>query len=173
MSLDQDIAAAIVKLKKCGTMFADNRQRVAALGGVYMATAAESGAPKSSKVHKRYSTAKVNKKMRAPKGMGTVVATYHPGNLAQSMQVLKFSRAKTKVYVGSKLAKGGARGTFGLGSRTDGYYLGMVTDGTKHSSPNRFFAQAVNKSSGTVLRIMINEFTRLVKQFEAENRITI
>lgn len=169
MTIEQEIQEAVKKLQKCGKVFYDNRQRVAALGGAYAASAAEAAAPKSSKPHKRYSTAKLTKKIRAPKGLGKVVATYFPGNLGRSINVLKFSRAKSKVFVGAKLARR-ATGNF-QGRRTDGYYMHMVEQGTKNWSGKAFFRASWERSKGRVLGIMTNEFKRLGANFEQQNAI--
>lgn len=169
MTIEQEINEAIKKLQKLPGVFIQNRQRVAALGGAYASAAAEAAAPKSSKVHKRYSTAKVTKRIRAPKGLGNVVATYSPGNLGRSINVLKFNRAKSKVFVGAKLARR-ATGSFS-GRRTDGYYMAWVEQGTKNSRANMFFRASWERSKGRVYAIMANEFTRLGKQFEQQNAI--
>lgn len=167
MSLEADIDVAIKALYKYGADVAKNRQRIAALGGAYVAAYAEAAAPRSAKIHKRYSTPKLNKGIRAPKGAGRVAATYYPGNLARSIQVLRFSRAKSKVFVGAKLAKGQATGTFGRGTRTDGYYLHMVEKGTKNAASNPFFLSAVERSKGRALQIMLAQWEKLTRQHNA------
>ena len=95
-------------------------------------------APHGRKVHKRYSTAKLVKSIRAPKGRGNVVATYYPGNLAASFDVLRFRQSKYAVFVGAKLAKGTAQGVFGPFGKTDGYYAHMIEKGTRHTPPRPF-----------------------------------
>ncbi len=169
MSIQQEIDEAVKTLQKCGKVFYDHRQRVAALGGAYAASAAEAAAPRSKAIHYRYSTAKLTKKLRAPKGLGNKVASYSPGNLGRSMNVLKFSRAKSKVFVGSKLARR-ATGKF-TGRRTDGYYLHMVEGGTKHAAARPFFHPSWERSKSRVFDIMKREFERLGKQFEQQNAI--
>lgn len=169
MTIEQEIQQAVKKLQKCGDLFKENRQRVAALGGAYASAAAESAAPKSSKVHYRYSTAKLTKKIRAPKGLGNKVASYSPGNLGRSINVLKFRQAKSKVFVGAKLARR-ASGNFS-GRRADGYYLHFTDQGTKKQQGTRWFGNAWERSKGRVFGIMKNEFERLGRNFEAQNAI--
>jgi len=169
MTIEQEIDAAVKVLQKCGKLYYEHRQRVAALGGSYAASAAESAAPKSKAVHYRYNTSKLTKKLRAPKGLGNKVASYSPGNLGRSMNVLKFSRAKSKVFVGAKLARR-ATGKF-TGRRTDGYYLHMVEQGTKHSQAKPFFGASWARSKDRVFGIMKREFERLGRQFEQQNAI--
>ena len=169
MTIEQEINEAIKKLQKCGKVFYENRQRVAALGGAYASSAAEAAAPRSKAPHYRYNTAKLTKKIRAPKGSGNIVATYQPGNLGRSISVLKFSRAKSKVFVGAKLARR-PTGNFS-GRRTDGYYLHMVEQGTKQSKANPFFHSSWQRSKNRVFDIMKREFERLGRNFEQQNAI--
>lgn len=169
MTIEQEVNAAIAKLSKFGNLFKENRQRVAALGGAYAASAAEAAAPRSSKTHYRYSTAKLTKKIRAPKGSGNKIASYSPGNLGRSINVLKFSRAKSKVYVGAKLSRQ-SKGNF-TGRRTDGYYLGWVERGTKNMGRKEFFHKSWERSKPRVLSIMTREFERLSRNFEQQNGI--
>lgn len=166
------IEDAVASLRKFGSVVADNRQRIAALGGAYAASAAESAAPRSSAPHYRYSTAKVNRNIRAPKGMGNKVATYYPGNLGNSIRVLKFPRAKSKVYVGARLAKGqNPSGVFGRGARADGYYLHMVEEGTKNYKGRDFFVNAIKRASPRIYSIMLREWEKLTARFEQQNRV--
>lgn len=169
MTIEQEIQAVVAKLQKCGKVFYENRQRVAALGGAYASAAAEASAPKSRKVHYRYSTAKASSKIRAPKGSGTKVATYTPGNLGRSINVLKFRMAKSKVFIGAKLV-GSAKGLFS-GRRTDGYYMHFTEEGTKNMSGTHWFRSSWERSKGRVVGIMKQEFERLGRQFEAQNAI--
>jgi len=164
MTLEEEVQQVIKRLRKMPAVLAKERPRINALAGAYMASTLEAAAPRGKRIHKRYSTAKVNKRMRAPKGMGTVVATYYPGNLAMSEQVLKLNRAKAFVYVGAKLAKGsGSKGTFGIGKRADGYYLAMVHKRTP------FVPQAVERSKNRIYKLMIDEYLRVIEKYKIEN----
>lgn len=169
-TIEQEINEAVATLMKCGKMFYENRQRVAALGGAYFSSAAEAAAPKSEKEHYRYSTPKLTKKLRAPKGMGVRVASYTPGNLSRSINVLKFRQAKSKVFVGAKLART-ATGKFG-GMRTDGYYMHFTEKGTKNQRAQGWFMSTWQASKPRVLSIMTKELERLTKQFEQQNRVS-
>jgi thiamine biosynthesis protein ThiC len=170
MTPAQEIEIIVAKLRKYGNLVAGERKRIASLGGAYMASSLEAAAPRGKKVHKRYSTAKVAKRMRAPKGMGRVVATYYPGNLGMSLQVLPFNRANTKVFVGAKLARR-ATGSFGQGKRTDGYYLNMVENGTAKSGSRPFYRATVDRSKDRVYKLMEREWRRISQKFENENKI--
>lgn len=173
MSLEADIAATIRTLYKYGRTVRENQQRIAGLGGSYAAAAADAAAPRSLKPHYRYSTPKLNNKLRAPKGMGKIVATYYPGNLGTSIRVLRFARAQSKVFVGAKLAKGvSPQGNFGRGARADGYYLHMVEKGTRFASARPFFRNAIERSRSRVNSIMLTEWQKLTVQFEQQNKVT-
>ncbi len=168
-----DINRAIAKLQKFGDVVARNRQRIAALGGAFAASAAESAAPRSAKPHKRYSTPKASNRQRAPKGYGRVVAIYYPGNLRNSIRVLTFSRDRTKVWIGAKLAKGSSpKGTFGAGQRSDGYYLHMVERGTKYADKKPFFTRSIMASAPRVFRVMLNAWEKITNQFIQQNTVT-
>lgn len=171
MALEQEITATIRTLYYFGDVVKKNRQRIAALGGAYFAATAEASAPRSKRPHKRYNTAKVVRSIRAPKGSGTVVATYFPGNLGASIQVLKFRQAQSKVFVGARLAKGQASGSFGRGVRTDGYYLNMVELGTRYAAARPFFRAAWQRAQPRVLSIMADQWQRLARQFEQTHKI--
>lgn len=172
MSLEADIDKAVRTLYKLGDVVPKHRQRIAALGGAYMSAAIESAAPVGKKVHYRYSTPKLVKGIRAPKGSGNKVASYFPGNLAASINVLKFRRAQSKVFVGAKLAKGRLpKGIFGPGRRTDGYYLHMVEKGTKHAGAHPFYVRSADQAAPRTLSIMLREWEKLVNQFERQNRV--
>lgn len=171
MTTEQEIAATVRTLYQFGDVVKKHRQRIAALGGAHFAATAEASAPRSKRPHKRYGTAKVVKSIKAPKGSGTVVATYFPGNLGASVQVMKFRQAQSKVFVGARLAKGQASGTFGRGVRTDGYYLHMVELGTRNASARPFFRAAWQRAQPRVLSIMADQWRRIAQQFEQTHKI--
>ena len=167
MTLDQEVQFAIAQLQKFGKVIAENRKKINDVGGEFMASAIAQATPRGPSMHYRYNTSKANKGMRAPKGMGTVVASYSPGNLKGSMQVLKLNRSKTKTYVGARLAKGKASGNFGPAGRSDGYYAHMVDGGTKNSDAQNYYRPAVTRATPTVLNILLQKWKRLGAVTEA------
>lgn len=167
--IEQDLELAIQILRGYGQEFADNRQRVAELGGRYFSQIGQAAAPVSNVIHKRYSTPKVTNKFRAPKGRGVVTATYYPGNLGASINVMKFRRAKTKVYIGAKLSRG-SKGKFS-GLRADGYYMHFTEIGTPHQRGTHWFENAWKRSEGRVYRIMTNEFIKISERFKIQHGI--
>ena len=122
-------------------------------------------APVSDEEHYRYSTAKASKSIRAPKGSGKVVATYTPGNLERSFNVLKFRRAKSAVFVGAKLDKSGSTGLF-TGKRTDGYYLAWQEYGAPNAGipPRPFVGPARDAVGGEVLQLAVNQFKKTIER---------
>ena len=111
----------------------------------------------------------MTKKLRAPKGSGYIVAAYYPGNLGRSINVLKFSRAKSKVYVGARIP----RNTEGIfrGKKTDGYYMPFTEEGTVKQQGTHWYRAAWERSKPGVISIMTSAFERLGRQFEAENNV--
>jgi len=161
---EAELARCIAALRRVGTVVKDNQQRIAVKGAQYMAAQIRPSAPRSTRAHKRYSTGKLVRRLRAPKGFGRVVATYDPGNLARSIKALKFTRSKTKAWVGAKLAKGqSSYGNFS-GARTDGYYLHMVDGGTQNYAGTRFFTRAAESATPGTYRVMIHEWQKLIAQ---------
>ena len=128
--------------------------------------ALEINAPESERPHKRYSTAKLVRRIRAPKGRGNVVATYMPGNLGASFQFLNFRGAKYQVTVGAKLAKGNSQGVFGPGGRTDGYYAHMVEKGTKNSRARPFVLPTWNRYREATRRAVVEEFKKKIQRLK-------
>lgn len=120
-------------------------------------------APVSDKPHKRYKSSGGAK--RAPKGAGKVVATYYPGNLKRSFNVLRFRKSKA-VFVGPRVS--GTTGDF-RGRRADGYYAHMVEFGTKHADETPFVEPAVNAVGYTVLRIAVTLFRREILTYAKMN----
>lgn len=118
-----------------------------------LVSAIQARAPQSEKAHHRYNTSKLSKSIRAPKGMGNIVATYQPGNLGRSFKTLTFRRSAA-VFVGAKLAKGNNKGTF-AGARTDGYYAHWVEYGapSQNVPASPFVRPAVDAAGDLVLRI--------------------
>ena len=169
MTIEQEIQEAVKKLQKCGNLFYVNRQRVSEMGGAYASSVAEFSAPRSKRPHFRYSTAKLTKKIRAPKGSGYIKAAYYPGNLGRSINVLKFRQAKSKVFIGAKLSRNPS-GIF-KGKKTDGYYMHFTEEGTKNMPGTRWFRNAWERSKPGVYSIMKSAFERLGRQFEAQNAI--
>mgnify|MGYP001810604248 FL=1 len=76
-----ELTDAIRKIKGIQPMIKKDLQSDLAEASSILVSAVQARAPKSDKAHFRYSTAKVIKGIRAPKGKGTIKAVYMPGNL--------------------------------------------------------------------------------------------
>ena len=103
-----DIAQIFEDLKKdfANCYVPNNKQREileeAAKIGVIMA---QQEAPKADDVVKIYNTAKISKKLRAPKGKGTVKKVIRPGNLAKFIRIYthgRFKKINSAVFYGPK-----------------------------------------------------------------------
>lgn len=128
-----------------------------------LVSAIQARAPQSEKAHHRYNTSKLSKSIRAPKGMGNIVATYQPGNLGRSFKTLTFRRSAA-VFVGAKLAKGNNKGTF-AGARTDGYYAHWMEYGApgQNVPASPFVRPAVDAAGDLVLRIATDILKREIE----------
>lgn len=118
-------------------------------------------APQSDKAHSRYSTPKINNKIRAPKGRGVIAATYQPGNLRKSIQTLRFRRSKA-VFIGPKVQRSG-------GKTPDGYYAHMVNFGTLHQPEQRFVEAGVAAAGSTSVRIAVDLMKRKIEAYASQN----
>jgi len=130
---------------------------------VYIAKA-KANAPVFKYDTKRYNTPKVSGRLKAPKGMGKVVATYKRGNLKRSIRKIALRRLVDAILIGPKVKKGRKRSPveeFG-GNKVDGYYAHMVEGGTKHSAANPFLANAWKETGSTVLRNIESELKKQI-----------
>jgi len=129
-----------------------------------LVAAIKARAPMSEKAHSRYSTPKASGKIRAPRGQGRIVATYNPGNLQRSFRTLTF-RQSAAVFIGAKLEKGNARGTFS-GSRTDGYYAHWMEYGAPGAGipAQPFVRPAVDAAGGITLRFAAELLKREIEK---------
>lgn len=127
-------------------------------------SAIQGRAPQSDAPHHRYDTPKLSSQLRAPNGLGKIVATYMPGNLRRSFKTLVF-RKSAAVFVGPVLDKRGGGGTFS-GARTDGYYAHWVEYGAPEAgiAPQPFVRPAVAAAGGTTLRLATEILKREIEK---------
>ena len=123
-------------------------------------TAAQANIDRTNKapaVVKRYSTPKISGRLRAPNGMGHVVAEYHRGNLSRSIKNIPLRRMKTGIVVGPKASRV-STGKFATKGRVDGWYAHMVEYGTVRSKATPFAEPAWDATKGqvqsTILQLM-------------------
>jgi len=126
-------------------------------------------APRSSRVHYRYSTPKLFKGKRAKRGTAKAYRiAYHPGNLKKSLQVLTFPRDKSAVYVGPKWAKGEAKKEHGRTVKSaDGYYAQMVF-GSAAAFGDRVTKAALGATQRQVAFIVEDSVKKIINAFKAK-----
>jgi len=129
-------------------------------------------APRSSRIHYRYSTPKLFKGKRAKRGTAKAYRiAYHPGNLKKSLQVLTFPRDKSAVYVGPKRGRGAGGKEYGRTIKnSDGYYAQMI-----FGSASAFGAQvtnaALNAARRQVVFIVEDGIKKIVNTFKAKTKL--
>lgn len=162
--IDRELQRELAKLKKKLYEVSDNAkkesQNAFKQAAPLLISAIQARAPESDEPHFRYNTPKLSDKLRAPNGMGKIVATYMPGNLRRSFKTLVF-RKSAAVYVGPKLDKRGSGGVF-TGSRVDGYYAHWMEFGAPEIGlqPRPFVRPAAESAGPVVLRLA----TQLLKR---------
>ena len=164
--LNREIQVLMKELRGISNKAKSDTQRILSKAGKPLVAALYSAAPHGKKVHKRYSTVKLVKGIRARKGGGNVVATYAPGNLAASFTILKFKGKEFSVTVGAKLAKGAAAGNFGPFGKQDGYYAHMVEKGTKNTAKRPFVAPTWMRMRDGVKNRIILELKKKIKRLK-------
>ena len=121
-------------------------------------------APHGHKIHKRYRSAGLNKRIRAPKGKGSVVAIYRPGNLAMSFRLFRFNRAKYSIQVGAKFQGKNATGAFGPGTgQYDAYYTHIL------EKKDPFIIPTWNRMKAGVEAGIIKSLKRVIKSANKKN----
>jgi len=161
--LQSEIDVAMRRLKDLSDELKKDSGRALRSGAKIILQEIQDRAPVGSKPHKRYSTPKLAKGIRAPKGMGRVVATYQPGNLEKSFGIMVF-RGSEAVFVGPRSGrKAKAAGGY------DGYYAHMVDRGTVHSRADNFVGPAVAAAEKEATDVIV---TMLKKKIEKYNNLT-
>jgi len=122
--------------------------------------AAKEKAPKSRRKHHRYNTPKLSGRLKAPKGYGVKIATYHPGNLAGSIGVVPTKNKKVLV-IGPKRSRrgfGSSGKEFGPGTgRFDGYYATFLKNTSWRDSAWADTRDAIYKGIVSDLKSLINQ----------------
>lgn len=161
--LQSELNTLIRKLDGLSGATKRERDRVLMEAAGPLRSAIAGRAPQSDKPHSRYSTPKISGKLRAPKGMGRIVATYQPGNLRKSVQTLRFRRSKA-VFIGPKVRRSG-------GQMPDGYYAHMVNFGTTQQSAQRFVEAGVAAAGDTSLRLASQLMKRKIEAYASQNNL--
>lgn len=127
-------------------------------------SAIQARAPQSEKPHFRYDTPKLAQRLRAPNGLGKIIATYMPGNLKRSFKTLVFRRSAS-IHVGPKVDKQGSGGVFS-GNRTDGYYAHWMEFGAPEIglAPRPFVRPAVSAAGELTLKFAAALIKRIIEK---------
>ena len=160
-ALQSELNTLIRKLDGLGEAARKDRNAILTEAAGPLQSAIAGRAPQSDQPHSRYSTPKLNKGLRAPKGQGHIVATYQPGNLRKSVQTLRFRRSRA-VFIGPRIDKSGS------GRKPDGYYAHMVNFGTVHQSAQRFVEAGVASAGDTSLRIATDLTKRKIETYATQ-----
>lgn len=124
-------------------------------------------APHGKKIHKRYKSAGLSRRIRAGRGKGTVVAIYRPGNLATSFRVFRFKNARFNIVVGAKIQKGQPTGAFGPGTgRSDAYYAGMIEGGGRYNHARPFVKPTWARLREPTRQAVIADLQKLIKRIK-------
>lgn len=151
----------------------ENRRAIALAGSKFVVNAAVKHAPKSKKVHYRYSTPKLVGKLRAPKGFGVKAASYVPGNLKNSIIDISERRSKLRkvpvIAVGPYLARAKGKGPYGTTSKNaDAYYASMVFGGAK-AFQSEVMIKALLQSKTIALNEMKGKAAQIIRQLGTKN----
>jgi len=117
----------------------------------------------------RYSTPKIGKRIRAPKGRGVKVATYYPGNLRASIQRLNFPKSVGE-YIGPKFVKRSKTGAIYGRSKYDGYYAAML-DGSANAFRRKRMEPALRQNEGKVYEQAVKDFDRILGKEKRKVRL--
>lgn len=162
--IEAELQNAVIKLRAIGEQFPKKkRQKLLKKAATPMVKAAKANIKDSKEPHKRYSTAKLTNKLRAPKGQGNVVAVYHPGNLRRSIRK-KNLRRTADILVGPQTSKGSPKGDF-KGRRVDGYYAHMVEFGTIKQPGQAYMRRALDSTKAIVAQNIIEGATKVINDY--------
>ena len=145
----REINATIKKLERAARII-DNRERKQLLG--------RAAAPVRSELRKRTA---VGRRVHYRYSKGRLVATYYPGNLRQSMSILRKLKQSPDLFVGPDY--GGKRGVTrygGSGRPADGYYYAMWA-GSKAAFISRVRNPAVNAARSKSIAEVKKRFLKL------------
>jgi hypothetical protein len=144
----------------------DTRRRIALAGAPNVVSSIQGITPVSKREHKRYDTPKLVNKLRAPKGLGRVAATYLPGNLKNAVMNLADRRkkfAKSPSVVIAPLYSRSKAKVVGRGKSVDAYYAHMVY-GSAEAYQKKILISGLRIASSGALSNMINEATKVLEE---------
>lgn len=149
----QNVVRKIGRLKNA--LASKEMENVIDNAGDVLVQVAQAQAPDSKEVHHRYSTAKAYGKLKAPKGAGSIAASYYPGNIKRSIQKLTHISSPLNLVIGLKRFKGRSPSGKFAGKRVDPFYALMVHDGTENQAANPFMERAVTLAKPQIKLILL------------------
>ena len=97
-------------------------------------------------------------------------AIYKPGNLLDSIKLMKFKRSNS-IFVGPKTIRQKKKtGTFGPGSRQDPYYAGFVEFGTRSQGGQGYMKKGIEKGTKPTLKIIKDGVEKMLKKWYDQRR---
>ena len=169
-SIQSQINNIVRNLEKVSKKFdKKGQQRVLKKGAKVVEVAIKAAMPRSSEIHHRYSTAKLDKSKRAAKGSGQIEASYTPGNAERSIQTMLFSKSPA-VFVGPRIAKRNKKGLFS-GRKVDGHYMHMIENGTVHYQGRHPIARGWESSKGAAFIAIQSEGKKMMKELNGQMTI--
>ena len=166
--LEKDVQDTIKKLRALEKHFSAKERRPVLIGGAkILVSNVRNNIPEADEDVYRYSTPKVKRKKRAPKGHGNVVAVYTPGNARRSYRVLPLRKTED-VYVGPKVAKKSTHGIFS-GNRVDGYYFHILEFGSRFQSAVAPIRRGLTQSIGQINHKLRTGFEKHMSKYESKH----
>lgn len=164
IQLEREIEQLKKKLSAISVTAKKDSQKAFKEAAPILIAAIQSRAPESEEPHYRYKTPKILGRLRAPNGLGRIIATYMPGNLKRSFKTLVF-RKSAAVFVGPKLDKKGGGGTF-TGNRVDGFYAHWMEYGAPEAGipPQPFVRPAADAAGGQTLKFAVELLKRAIER---------
>lgn len=148
----------------------NTRREIAQAAVPIVVPAIQNASPVSKKEHKRYNTPKLVNRLRAPKGMGRVAATYLPGNLRNAVIDLATRRkkyAKAPVVVIAPLYSRSKAKVVGKGKSVDAYYAHMVY-GSAAAYQKKVLIAGLNVAGTPASGAMIDQALSVLKDEKAK-----
>ena len=167
----QGIQAVAAAFEQVSARFSntDTRRQIAQAAVPIVVPAIQGTTPMSKKEHKRYDTSKLVNRIRAPKGMGRVAATYLPGNLKAATIDLATRRrkfAKSSVVVIAPFYSRSKAKIVGKGKSVDAYYAHMVY-GSAEAYQKKVLIAGLNMAGSSASGAMIAEAIRVLNEEKA------
>ena len=158
--IDAEIDAIVAEFRNLVKDFAPKQMReIMRPAAKMVAREIAAAAPVAPRTVYRYSTPKLSKGLRAPKGSGVKVAAYKPGNLGRSIGVLTFRRSAS-LYIGPRSGKKTRNGD-------DGYYAHLVEFGvpSRGIPANPFIRNTWARTKSQALSMITKSAEKVVKKY--------